>query len=130
MVVHAASETFTMRDVAEVVQREIGCPGEPVSLSLAEALQFCPVAKALCQSHAISSEMAKKELDWKPSGVSILREVEVWARRWEIAGRGPGNKTKLTPTAWLQAEFGKIFEASRQPIETFFGWFENAHAEV
>ena len=85
LVVHAAGESITMRDVAEVVQRESGRAGEPVGISLAEALKFCPVAKALCQSHAISSEMAKKELGWEPSGASILREVEVWARRWASA---------------------------------------------
>jgi len=99
LLVHAAAESITMRDVADVVQREIGRAGEPVGISLSEALQFCPVAKALCQSHAISSEMAKKELGWKPSGESILREVEVWARHWETAlGRTQATRKDSGPT--------------------------------
>jgi nucleoside-diphosphate-sugar epimerase len=80
MLVHAAAETLTMRDVAEAVQRGSGIEGEPVGISLEEASRLTPISAVLCQNHAILSETARNALGWEPTRPSILQEVEAWAQ--------------------------------------------------
>jgi nucleoside-diphosphate-sugar epimerase len=75
MLVHAASETFSMRDLAEAIQSKLGFTNGASGISFDEAARLTPVAAALCRNMAISGEMAKRELGWRPVGPSLLNEV-------------------------------------------------------
>jgi nucleoside-diphosphate-sugar epimerase len=76
---HAASENFSMKELVKTIHRGLGFKGEPSSLTLKEARRFSPIADALIQSHALSSEVARA-LGWQPSRGSIMKEVEQKAR--------------------------------------------------
>lgn len=75
MLIHAASETFSMRDLAEAIQCRLGFTDGASGISFDEAARLTPVAAALCRNMAISGEMAKRELGWRPVGPSLLNEV-------------------------------------------------------
>jgi nucleoside-diphosphate-sugar epimerase len=74
-ILHAASENFSMKELAATIHRGMGFKGEPSSLSLKDARRFSPIADALSRSHALSSELART-LGWRPSRDSIMKEVE------------------------------------------------------
>lgn len=78
-IVHAASENFSIKEIAETVHRGYGFKGQPSSLALPEARRFSPVADNLARSHALSGDYARS-LGWKPSRGSILKEVERFVR--------------------------------------------------
>ena len=75
MLVHAASETFSMRELAEAIQCSMGLTGSPVGIPYEEAAKLTRAAAALCRSTAISGAMAQRELGWRPAGTSLLDEV-------------------------------------------------------
>ncbi len=75
-VIHAAAETFSMKELAGAIQRGMGKPGEPRGISLEQATAMLHYAPALCRNEAISGEMAKRTLGWKPAGPSYLEEAE------------------------------------------------------
>jgi nucleoside-diphosphate-sugar epimerase len=75
MLVHAASETFSMRELAEAIQCSMGLTGSPVGIPYEEALKLTRAAPSLCRSRAISGAMAQRELGWRPVGTSLLDEV-------------------------------------------------------
>ena len=74
-ILHAASENFSMKELAAAIHRGLGFKGEPSSLSLKEARRFTPIADRLIYSHALSGDLART-LGWRPSRDSILKEVE------------------------------------------------------
>ena len=74
-ILHAASENFSMKELAAAINRGLGFKGEPSSLSLKEARRFSPIADNLTRSHALSGDLART-LGWKPSRDSIMKEVE------------------------------------------------------
>lgn len=78
-ILHAASENFSMKELATTIHAGLGFKGEPSSLTLKEARRFSPIADALIQSHALSSDVARA-LGWQPSRGSIMKEVEQKAR--------------------------------------------------
>ena len=75
MILHAASENFSMKELAVTIHRGLRYRGEPSSLSLTEARRFSPIADRLIQSHARSGDLARV-LGWRPSRDSIMKEVE------------------------------------------------------
>jgi nucleoside-diphosphate-sugar epimerase len=86
-IVHAASENVLMKQVAVAIHRGFGFKGEPSSLTLSEARRFSPIADSLVRSHALSGDLAKHLLGWKPRGDSILKEVERAGLLEEYASR-------------------------------------------
>lgn len=76
MLIHAASETFSMRELAEAIQCRLGFTNGASGISFDDAARLTPVAAALCRNMAISGEMAKRELGWRPVGQSLLDEVK------------------------------------------------------
>ena len=74
-ILHAASENFLIKELAAAIHRGLGFKGEPSSLSLKEARRFTPIADRLTYSHALSGDLART-LGWRPSGDSILKEIE------------------------------------------------------
>ena len=97
MLVHASSETFSMKQLASVIHFGLGLKGEPSSMSLEEAKRFSPIAENLTRNSAISSDLAKRTLGWRPSRDSILKLVEnqAYVSRHEI-GRVPAPCFKPT----------------------------------
>ena len=85
-ILHAASENFSMKELVTTIHRGLGFKGEPSSLPLKEARRFSPLADALIQSHALSSEVART-LGWQPSRGSIMKEVEQGARENAFVSR-------------------------------------------
>jgi len=87
---HAASETFSMRTLAEAIHHGLGIKGEPSSLTLDEARRFSPIAENLTRNSAISGDLAKRTLGWNPNRDSLLKQIEHQARlsRLEL-GRVP-----------------------------------------
>jgi hypothetical protein len=85
-ILHAASENFSMKELTMTIHRGLGFKGEPSSLTLKEARRFSPIADALIQGHALSSEVAR-ELGWQPSHGSIMKEVEQKASENAFASR-------------------------------------------
>ena len=75
MLVHAASETFSMRELANAIHCSMGLTGSAVGIPYAEALKLTRAAPSLCRSTAISGAMAQRELGWRPAGTSLLDEV-------------------------------------------------------
>ena len=75
-VIHAAAETFSMRDLASAIHRGMGRRGAPCGISLEEAAQIVPCAAALCRNLAISGEMARTSFGWNPIGPPFLQAVE------------------------------------------------------
>jgi len=75
MILHAASENFSMKEAATAIHKGLRFKGEPSSLSLKDAKRFSPIADALTRSHALSGNLART-LGWKPSRESILKEIE------------------------------------------------------
>jgi nucleoside-diphosphate-sugar epimerase len=75
MVIHAASETFSMRELADAIQSRFGLTGGGVGIPYEEAAKRTRVATALCRNIAISGEMAQRELGWQPVGRSLLDEI-------------------------------------------------------
>jgi hypothetical protein len=75
MILHAASENFSMKELAAAIHRGLGYKGEPSSLSLKDAQRFSPIAYNLRLSHALSVDLARS-LGWRPSRDSILKEIE------------------------------------------------------
>jgi nucleoside-diphosphate-sugar epimerase len=76
MLIHAASETFSMRDLAGAIHRGLGLAGEPSGISLEEAKRLTPAASRMCCNWALSGELAKRRLAWRPIRKSILNEIE------------------------------------------------------
>ena len=74
-ILHAASENFSVKELAMAIHRGLGFKGEPSSLPLSEARRFSPIADALTRSHTLSGELART-LGWHPSRDSILKEIE------------------------------------------------------
>jgi hypothetical protein len=74
-ILHAASENFSVKELATAIHRGLGFKGEPSSLRFSEARRFSPIADALTRSHALSGELART-LGWHPSRDSILKEIE------------------------------------------------------
>jgi nucleoside-diphosphate-sugar epimerase len=62
-ILHAASENFSVKELAMAIHRGLGFKGEPSSLLLSEARRFSPIADALTRSHALSGELAQT-LGW------------------------------------------------------------------
>jgi nucleoside-diphosphate-sugar epimerase len=85
-ILHAASENFSMKQLAEVIHRGLGLKGEPSSVSLKDVRRFVPAAERLTLSHALSSDYAGN-LGWKPSRDSIMKEVEQFAREEAFVSR-------------------------------------------
>jgi nucleoside-diphosphate-sugar epimerase len=75
MLLHAASENVSMRELAATIHRGMGFKGNPSSLSSEQAKRFTPHVAALTRSHALSSAAARN-LGWQPSHDSILKTVE------------------------------------------------------
>jgi len=75
-VIHGASETFSMKELAGAIHRGPGKKGEASGIALEEATRILPYAAALYRNTAVSGEMARKTLGWKPVGPSYLEEVE------------------------------------------------------
>jgi hypothetical protein len=73
---HAANESFSMKEVATVIHRGLGLKGEPSSLPLKEARRFSPIADNLVRNSAISGEIAKRNLGWSPVHDSLLKTIE------------------------------------------------------
>jgi len=74
-ILHAASENFSMKELAATIHRGLAFKGEPSSLSLKDARRFSPIADALTQSHALSGDLART-LGWRPYRESIMKEIE------------------------------------------------------
>jgi nucleoside-diphosphate-sugar epimerase len=82
LVLHAAAVTFTQREIATAIHRAHGYLGEPDGISLADALRYSIVAKALQRNHAMCGDAAR-ELGWQPSRPSLpdhLYEALSWHR--------------------------------------------------
>jgi len=75
MLVHAASETFSMRELAQAIHCSMGLKGSAVGIPYEEAVKLTRAAASLCRSKAISGAMAQRELGWRPAGTSLLDEV-------------------------------------------------------
>lgn len=75
MILHGASENFSMKELATTIHMSMGFKGEPSSLSLEQARRFSPIADALIRSHALSGDFARS-LGWQPSRNSIMKDVE------------------------------------------------------
>ena len=82
---HGAAENFTMRELAAAIHRGLRLKGEPSSLSLEKARR-CTNVDLLIQSHALSSDLAKQSLGWRPFRDSIMKEIEfdAYASRGEL----------------------------------------------
>jgi nucleoside-diphosphate-sugar epimerase len=74
-ILHATSENLSMKELVKTIHTGLGFKGEPSSLTLKEARRFSPIADALIQSHALSSDVART-LGWQPSRSSIMKEIE------------------------------------------------------
>ena len=74
--IHAASEMFSMKELAGAIHRGMGKSGEASGISLEDAQRILPYAATLCGNMAVSGEMARRTLGWKPAGPSYLGEVE------------------------------------------------------
>ena len=85
-ILHAASENFSMKELAEVIHRGLGLKGEPSSVSLKDARRFVPAAERLTLGHALSYDQART-IGWKPSRDSIMQEVEQIAREEAFVSR-------------------------------------------
>jgi nucleoside-diphosphate-sugar epimerase len=75
-VIHGASETFSMKELAGAIHRGLGKKGEATGITLEEATGILPYAAALCHNSAVSGDMARQMLGWKPAGLSYLEDVE------------------------------------------------------
>ena len=75
---NASSETFSIKELAEVIHRAFGFKGEPSSLSLDEARRVTPGTEAdfLNCNRAISGDLAVRTVGWQPTRPSIMKEVE------------------------------------------------------
>jgi nucleoside-diphosphate-sugar epimerase len=62
-ILHAASENFSMKELAAAIHRGMGYKGEPSSLSLKDAQQFSPIAYNLTLSHALSETSLARLLE-------------------------------------------------------------------
>jgi len=76
MLLHAASENVSMKELAATIHRGMGLKGNPSSLSSEEAKRLTPQVAALTRSHALSSVLAMSSLGWQPRRDSILKTVE------------------------------------------------------
>jgi nucleoside-diphosphate-sugar epimerase len=94
LLVHAASETFSMRELAEAIQRRLGFTSSAVGIPFEEAVRLTPVAAALCRNMAISGEMAQRELGWRPVGPSLLDEVKESGQASQSSKRRPALKSR------------------------------------
>lgn len=74
-ILHAASENFSMKELASTIHRGLGLKGEPSSLALRDARRFSLIADALTQSHALSGDLART-LGWHPYRESIMKDIE------------------------------------------------------
>jgi nucleoside-diphosphate-sugar epimerase len=74
LLLHAAAETFTQRELADAIHRGCGFRGEPSSISFEEAQRLTPVAKALRRNHSMSGDAARA-LGWHPSRPSLLEQI-------------------------------------------------------
>jgi nucleoside-diphosphate-sugar epimerase len=87
--IHAASEVFSMKELAGAIHRGMGKPGEASGISLEHAKRILPYAAALCGNMAVSGDMARRTLGWKPAGPSYLEEVEQEVRAPRIYRGSP-----------------------------------------
>jgi nucleoside-diphosphate-sugar epimerase len=85
-ILHAATENFSMKELAEAIHRGLGLTGEASSVSLKDARRFVPAAERLTLSHALSCDYART-LGWNPSRDSIMKEVEQIAREDAFVSR-------------------------------------------
>lgn len=85
-ILHAASENFSMKELVSTIHTSLGFKGDASSLSLKDARRFSPIADALIQSHALSSDVART-LGWRPSRASIMKEVEQRAKENAFVSR-------------------------------------------
>jgi nucleoside-diphosphate-sugar epimerase len=82
LLLHAAAEAFTQRELADAIHRGCGFRGEPTSISFEEAQRLTPVAKALRRNHSMSGDAARA-LGWQPSRPSLLEQIYddlIWYR--------------------------------------------------
>lgn len=92
-ILHAVSENFSMKELVTTIHAGFGFKGEPSSLTLKDARRFSPIADALIQSHALSSEVARA-LGWQPFRGSIMKEVEQEARENAFVSRAKVRRTE------------------------------------
>jgi nucleoside-diphosphate-sugar epimerase len=82
LLLHAASQTFSMRQLAASIHQGFGFRGEPESLSIKEARKLTPFADSYMKNSAMSGDLAKQTLGWQPDRVSLLEEVESRVAKW------------------------------------------------
>jgi len=90
MLLHAASENLSTKEVADTIHCAMKFRGKPSELSAEQAERYARNLHSLTRSHALSSSLAQERLGWQPSRTSMLEQVEhnasvyAWARRQRI----------------------------------------------
>jgi hypothetical protein len=85
-----------MRELAEAIQHRLGQASSAAGISIEEAVRLTPVAAALRQNMALSGEMAKSELGWRPVCTSLLDEVKASKPTFSGPTRPPGPQDRAS----------------------------------
>lgn len=82
LLLHAASQTFSMRELAGSIHRGFGFRGEPESLTIEKARKLTPFADGYMKNAPMPGDLAKQTLGWRPHRASLLEEVELQVAKW------------------------------------------------
>jgi nucleoside-diphosphate-sugar epimerase len=63
------------KEIAEAISKAAGLGGKTVSIPPGEAEKVGFIGRIIANSMVVSSEKAQRELDWHPSGPSLLEEL-------------------------------------------------------
>jgi len=74
---HAAAENFSMKELVATIHRGLGLKGQPSGLSLERARRLTRFADAMIRNHALSADLAKHTLGWRPRRNSVMKQVEL-----------------------------------------------------
>jgi nucleoside-diphosphate-sugar epimerase len=73
---HGAAENFSMKELVATIHRGLGWKGQPSGLSLKQARRCTWLADAMIRNHALSADLAKHTLGWRPRRNSVMKQVE------------------------------------------------------
>ena len=87
-VLHAATQTFSARDLAQMLHRSLRYKSEgAVSLTIDKARRYVPFAAALTMGSGMSSKLTRTLTGWEPRSRPLLERMEQNPEEWGLRPR-------------------------------------------